>query len=187
MFAQSSGETGATLRINLRGMPMAGATYAATDHLDVRLLAGYFQRTSWDYKIFRCPSRVDCWPQRVSYRVHEYGAALSGLYDLMRWKMITLEGGAEVGYVLAHAPDRPPFVREQPSTPRRFTTINDRLSITLLAGVSARPFPWLAVFFEAGMGYDRGMPRRNDLAPPFLLRENLWGLTHLSPGLRVSL
>lgn len=185
MFAQSSGAVGVDARVNMRGMPMAGITYSMTDRLDVRLMAGYFQRDSWDRPA--CPPRFICWPAPVDYTVHEYGAALAGLYDLVHWKMITLQGGAEVGYVLAHAPNRPSNVVVRLDGASPYDKINSRLSFSVITGISARLFPWLVLFLEGGLGYDRGMPRSDDGLPRFRRRENGWSLTHFSPGLRVSL
>lgn len=184
-FAQSSGAAGVDARVNLRGMPMAGAFYVVTDRLDVRLLAGYFQRESWDS--LPCPPKALCFVDRASYSVHEYGAAVSGLYDLLRWKMIALQGGAEVGYVLAHAPNRPSNVRVRLGGASPYDKINSRLSISVITGISARPFPWLVLFLEGGLGYDRDMPRSDGGLPRFRRREHGWSLTHFSPGLRVSL
>jgi opacity protein-like surface antigen len=176
-FAQGQhlGNLGITAQANLSGTPMLGVDYALTNEASIRFSLGYYKFEEGLGSI--CGPSGVCLPVYTSAPVHEYSGSVAGLYHFARDNMFSPYAGGEIQYLHARSPAR----RNNPAEP----STGHRVSMSGIFGLSVRPVSWLSLFGEVGIGHVRGLSVRTFRADLDSSVKRS-GITHISPGLRVS-
>lgn len=171
-----------TAQGNMSGTPAVGVDYRFTDQTSVRFSLGYFQFNDRFSPCSYAEPGVFC--EAIFYRAttHQVSSSLSGLYRLIRWGEASTYTGLTIQHLYAWAPER---TGAGNSGLADADVAGNRVSVSGLVGLSIELDSWLTLFGELGLGYVRGLPVRTFRADLDATVDR-WGVTHVSPGLRVS-
>ena len=181
---QRPGNLGITAQANLSGTPMLGIDYAVSDQSSVRFTLGYYQHND---RVSPC-SGVDLPPdtfcELVLYEAttHQFSSSLAGVAQMVSGSNASAHTGVEVQHLYAWAPERGQYNAGFSNA----QLAGHRIAVSALAGLSIQLESWLSLFGEIGVGHMRGLPVRAFRAD-LDSSVNRWGITHVAPGLRVSL
>jgi opacity protein-like surface antigen len=178
---QDLGKTALTSQANPSGTPMVGIEYGVTDRVRLRVSLGYFQ---FDEQYNPCSfDRVRfCYAAGYQARTRQYSGAIAGLFRPRTETFVEPYAGLELQYLRARSPQRMEWMGSELI---ETGTVGGRLAGSALAGLSVRPLSWLSIFGEVGLGYVRGVAVRAFRAD-IESTTRRWGITHASPGIRVS-